>query len=611
MTRRAAALAALLFAALPARAAPVDYLYIEANEGGSSGGHVALGLGDEVWHFQQDDGGVLRLRRDPRPAFRIRYALLENRPVHLTRLAVDESAAAAVRQAFAERLLREDAEDRRRAALDADVALFALAGRSPAGIAWPVPAAGYFAAAGDGTPSPSLGALHARYVETHGAEALPRRIAATRRALAALSLAAAPPDDPPGTAAPTASTRLAELLEQLAALELLAAPPALRADALLTAGPPLADAEREALRRWAATAADGLVALPDSTRPDWGYALLLGMARLAAVDASLAGGRLLVLDAWPADAPRPPLPDDAQAEFFAALDDHTRLTLERRRAQCLAAAGCREAGYARLETAVNRAAEVRAARAAALPPRVAADPLLPRRPAWRGELVASLPAGAAAEREQAAAAAALAAHREQVRAWRGYDLIIRNCVTELFAVAESAAGERGIDRRDAQRATLGSRVGGEPWNAIPFVAAAGVGASGAVVGRETWPSFRQATLQARQASEADLAAWWAEATAATARGYRPGPEDSTFLFFTDDALATRPLLGAANLVAATADSAVGLFTWPVDGGRRLAAGARGALFSLPELGFVNIRKGTTAWLTVDELERAGGLGDLP
>lgn len=611
MTPRAAALAALLFAALPARAAPIDYLYIEANEGGSSGGHVALGLGDEVWHFQQDAGGLLRLRRDPRPAFRIRYALLENRPVHLTRLAVDEPAATAVRQAFAERLLREDAEDRRQAALDADVALFALAGRPPAEIAWPVPAAGYFAAAGDGPPSPGLRALRDRYVEARGADALPRRIAETRRALAALSLAAAPAGDGPAAAAPTASTRLAELLEQLTALEILAAAPPLHADALLAADPPLADGERAALRRWAATAADGLAALPDSSRPDWGYALLLGMARLEAVDASLASGRLLVLDAWPADAPRPPLPSDAQAAFFAALDDHTRLTLERRRAQCLAAADCREAGYARLETAVNRAAEVRAARAAALPPRVAADPLLLRRPAARGDLVASLPSGAAAERERVAAVAVAARHHQQVRAWRGYDLITRNCVTELFAVAESAAGDRGGDRRVAQRATLGSSVGGAPWNAIPFVAAAGVGASGTVVARETWPSFRQATLRARQAREADLAAWWAEATVSTARGYRPGVEDSTFLFFTDDALATRPLLGAANLLAATAASAVGLVTAPFDGGRRLAAGARGALFSLPELGFVNIRKGTTAWLTVDELERAGGLRDLP
>ena len=89
-----------------------------------------------------------------------------------------------------------------------------------------------------------------------------------------------------------------------------------------------------------------------------------------------------------------------------------------------------------------------------------------------------------------------------------------------------------------------------------------------------------------------------------AASYRAGADDSTFLFFTDDALATRPLFGAANLVVALADGVLGLATWPADGGRRLRAGARGALYSLPELAFVNIRKGTTAWLRADEISAA-------
>ena len=35
-----------------AAAATFDYLYIESNEGGSSGGHAAVRLGDDTWHFQ-------------------------------------------------------------------------------------------------------------------------------------------------------------------------------------------------------------------------------------------------------------------------------------------------------------------------------------------------------------------------------------------------------------------------------------------------------------------------------------------------------------------------------------------------------------------------------
>jgi hypothetical protein len=64
------------------------------------------------------------------------------------------------------------------------------------------------------------------------------------------------------------------------------------------------------------------------------------------------------------------------------------------------------------------------------------------------------------------------------------------------------------------------------------------------------------------------------------------------VFFTDDTVALRPLLGAANLVAAAGASVAGLVTMPLDHGARLRAGLRGALFSLPELAFVNIRKGS-------------------
>jgi hypothetical protein len=47
---------------------------------------------------------------------------------------------------------------------------------------------------------------------------------------------------------------------------------------------------------------EAAVALAASERPDWGEALLLASARLVALDESLAAGRLVMLDAFPADA---------------------------------------------------------------------------------------------------------------------------------------------------------------------------------------------------------------------------------------------------------------------------------------------------------------------
>jgi hypothetical protein len=57
-------------AAVASTSRVVDYLYIEANEGGSSGGHSAIRFGDETYHFQHKSPGVLRLRRDDWQHFR-------------------------------------------------------------------------------------------------------------------------------------------------------------------------------------------------------------------------------------------------------------------------------------------------------------------------------------------------------------------------------------------------------------------------------------------------------------------------------------------------------------------------------------------------------------
>ena len=74
--------------------------------------------------------------------------------------------------------------------------------------------------------------------------------------------------------------------------------------------------------------------------------------------------------------------------------------------------------------------------------------------------------------------------------------------------------------------------------------------------------------------------------------YWPRDDDSTFLFFTDENVIMRPILGALNLATGVTAGAVGALAAPFDGGRRLTAGLRGALFSLPELAFANIRKGS-------------------
>ena len=69
------------------KAPRVEMLYIDANVGSASGGHVALRLDDEVYHFQNEQG-TTRLTRDDWSRFRWVYNDIENRNIEAAQLQV-------------------------------------------------------------------------------------------------------------------------------------------------------------------------------------------------------------------------------------------------------------------------------------------------------------------------------------------------------------------------------------------------------------------------------------------------------------------------------------------------------------------------------------------
>ncbi len=127
---------------------------------------------------------------------------------------------------------------------------------------------------------------------------------------------------------------------------------------------------------------------------------------------------------------------------------------------------------------------------------------------------------------------------------------------------------------------------------MPHLAARAVDRGWRVAARDGTPSYRQARVDALARTGTPIVVRLRESNVLTSTIYRPSRDDSTFLFFTDDALLLRPLLGAANLVVGTGATLLGFLQAPVDRGAALGAGLRGVLWSLPELFFVNVRKGS-------------------
>ena len=124
------------------------------------------------------------------------------------------------------------------------------------------------------------------------------------------------------------------------------------------------------------------------------------------------------------------------------------------------------------------------------------------------------------------------------------------------------------------------------------MAARAVNDTWSVTERTTVPSYRRARLDEMTRAEPAVRVGLRESNVLTSTVYRRNADDSFFLFFTDDVAALRPVFGTVNLAAGLGATAVGLPLLPVDGGHTLLAGLRGALFSLPELVFVGVRKGS-------------------
>ncbi|HJV34209.1 hypothetical protein [Geomonas sp.] len=630
-------------------AGTIDYLYVEANEGDSSGGHVALRFGEETYHFQQESPGILRIRRHDAAAFHHIYAMLGNRTIHESRIAVSDDTYSLLREAFARLLAIQDAQADRREALRHDSELFELLLRratsltrpsatlSPEGarvvgpqergdgeIQLPVSGLGYFGkegapSDGDLPFSPAVAALRGRIVATYGDSFLVERAERARMAIQQLELRAAGKQaaisrDSYPIFSPTVATRYDDALHALMAVKMLQRGAPLRSGAYWTPEGDLfklRPREVEALKRSARQLEDDLVRLAASQRGDWGVPFLLGIARLEAIEASLDRGRLVLLDIFDPAVKLPANQDAALRPYLPMMESDLRKVFLQKKERFFAEKGFSEAAYALMERSGNLLLDVERAKRTGTSLRAVPQKAFPSRAATVSVPLPGHPDQAALLREEEAARAAEREYAAELNGLYGYDLFHRNCVTELFAVinrtfstaggAEGAgsvatAGRQGTPREESEKRLGGFVDASQGLDFIPFISAAVVENNYKVVESRDLPSYRAARLAEMKAHEATLKVFLRESNTITSTVYRPGPGDSTFLFFTDDNLPLRPLFGVVNLLVGLGQGLIGVVTMPVEGPDRFLSGTKGVLFSLPELVFINLRKGSTAYV---------------
>ena len=351
---------------------------------------------------------------------------------------------------------------------------------------------------------------------------------------------------------------------------------------------PLTQIEKEALSNHLLQMEASIISLLQSSRSDRGSALLLQVARYEIIRYSIEKGYFLTLD---------PFSDSA---ISVSVTDESNETLEKIRWQFLQEARAQkkifikekdypEIAWSLLESSRGRLYELEQGIHNKQSVRVGFGILVPSR---RGEL--SLTEFNFKQHDLKLISAQLDSNYQKISDYTdknyAYNLIERNCATELIRSLNSA-----FQSRAEAEEVLGGRLNEKSGLAfIPFLFYKNVRTSYNITHEEIILSRRLQKLEKMYADENEDAftVWLRESNTRSSTLYNVRKEDTPFLFFTDDALLLRPVFGILNFSYALVYGGMAIFTLPADGGDGLYQAGRGMFYSLPELAFGNIRKGT-------------------
>lgn len=579
-----------------ANAQTFQYIYIEANEGSSSGGHVAVQFEDEVFHFQYT-GSLTRLAKEEAEDFRFDYRYLQNRTLHVADIEVSPQTFRLLQAEFKRQFWDQERLFKHLQALENDrhllewlLALQHDAETVAAPKSLELAGAGLFYAnrnaanIGDcftnTAASVILNQLRQNIKNQFGDDFLTQQSEQLKLTIQQLK--------PENLAHDYGFFQhYVDLLTGLLALQVIQESRPLRQDACyeLTAPEWRLDAVKtQTLIDYQQRLLKTSQNLLHSTRPDWGHALFVTLARLVIVEQSLQTGQWAFLDDFDPDA------------AIISTEAFSQQTREMESQRLLATHQWQELwqgltlekplddlGYAGLEIASNRYHEWQSSLQTHTLRYKGQQPLPDKAvplSVWEIPNLSEQQLHPALIELQSR----LTTLTAEIENRYVYNLISRNCVTEIFRTINQALGGETEQR-------LGSRIDPD-LNFIPFTAFAYLQNHYPVTNTTVQPSFRLQQLARKYEEEFTPWVYARESNIFSAELYHYNPDDAAFIFFTDDGFLLRPLFGAFNTLTGIGQSLLGLIQWPVDEGAALHNGTRGLMMSLPELAFINIRKGS-------------------
>jgi hypothetical protein len=566
----------------------IDFLYINANAGEAAGGHTALRLGNSVFHYQFFPDATFLLVRDSWESFRFLYNDLHNRSIAIASLPLDTAVAVRIRNHFTELLVAQQQFFKELTTVEKEEQFvqWLLDGRAE----FSVDCLGFFS--GNQTTAVQTGIRQT--IETEqGPDFLQETFTESDKNLTRVMDAVNSGERPQST--------LSEALAWREALRVLLQGMDLDRQALI---PPLPG--EEALSVWEKAGLEkvaqqllfSITGLLQSSRPDRGETLLLQIARYKAVGHSLATGQLFTLDPFFEDVREVQLTDEEmEGQRLSTLQSTLLQQAARRRDLFFQEEQHPEIACSLLETSRARAWEMAQVHERQRRVRILTKVTLPTRPAIVS--LKMLPV----DRDALLLTARLLKDEieslEKTREERyGYNLFSRNCATELVRSLNSTFS----DPESGKKALGGWLEPDDGLLFIPFLFYERSGSAFSLEEEQFLPARRLRNLETLYEQESDLLVWLRESNTLTSTLYDSRSKDTPFLFFTDDSLLLRPLQGVLNVGYAALHGVAGIATLPFDGGTGFNQAVRGIFYSLPELAFGNIRKGSYS---------TGEMGDSP
>ena len=588
-----------LFCITPLTAKPLHYLYINAREGLASGGHTALRFNDVTFHFQHYDGGIIRLVKQASVDFDFHYRYLDNRTIHQATADLNDDHYKQLRHYFNRHLLQQKQQDNLLNEISLNIALLHKQTQHPLLL---IKGAGLF----DNNAVPSeieastIHSLQQKITQKYGTAFLSKQILQLKAELLTLQPHPWPKDslqlsDNSFLPVPYSfASQHIDIVSKLLFLQTIKKGFPLDKNQYFIpeqSSFTLSQSELAQLTIFQHTLVNNLIDLLNSRRSDWGSAAFTLYARILSLSLTIDSGTFVFLDSFA---------DDSYSIPYSEVNDYRALLIEQknqaltgfiqRKDQIFTAPlAITEKDYSRLEMLSNQYYERERGLTENRSIKVTGEQLLPAKSTpLPDHLFPTLSSDQSEEALQRLAHYHQHVSR-QMNALYHYDLFTRNCVTEIFSTIDKA----NIDDKYIQEIEQLAHN-----NLIAFIPFGSFHSLSTDYQRLTLPSFRHQQLSDMYQQENDLLVYLREFNTLSAKDYKFNEQDSAFLFFTDDKIWDRPLLGTLNLLTAATMSIYGSLTSPFDSGTTLKSGVMGMIMSLPELVFFNIRKGSYKHLSL-------------